>query len=61
MREWVDNGAKLAWLIDPESRSVYIYRPGRRAERMVNTDRVAGEGPVEGFVLEMADIWDPDL
>jgi len=28
MREWVDNGAKLIWLIDPERRTVEVYRPG---------------------------------
>jgi Uma2 family endonuclease len=61
MREWIDNGAQLAWLIDPESRTIHIYRPGKRTERLVNVARVAGEGPVAGFVLEMADIWNPDL
>lgn len=55
-----DNGAQLAWLIGSESRSVYLYRPGRRVERLLNAARVAGQGPVAGFVLEMTDIWDPD-
>jgi Uma2 family endonuclease len=61
MREWIDNGAQLAWLIDPESRTVYIYRPGKRVERLMNAARIDGGDPVRGFVLEMADIWDPDL
>jgi Uma2 family endonuclease len=61
MREWIDNGAKLGWLIDPEARTVYIYRPGQTTERLIDPRRVAGEPPVEGFVLEMADIWNPDL
>ncbi|HXM40818.1 MAG TPA: Uma2 family endonuclease [Bryobacteraceae bacterium] len=61
MREWMDNGAKLGWLIDPDSRSVYIYRPGRTTERLVDPRRVEGEPPIEGCVLEMADIWNPDL
>jgi Uma2 family endonuclease len=61
MREWIDNGAQLAWLIDPDSRTVYIYRPAKRVERLLNAARIDGENPVTGFVLEMADIWDPDL
>jgi Uma2 family endonuclease len=61
MREWIANGAKLGWLIDPEARSVYVYRPGQTTERLVDPRRVEGDGPVEGFVLEMADIWNPDL
>jgi Uma2 family endonuclease len=61
MREWIDNGAKLGWLIDPKTRSVYIYRPGQTTERLVNPGRVEGESPIDGFTLEMADIWNPDL
>jgi len=61
MREWIENGARLGWLIDPKTRSVYIYRPGQTTERLVNPDRVEGEPPIDGFVLEMADIWNPDL
>jgi Uma2 family endonuclease len=61
MREWIENGAKLGWLIDPSTRSVYIYRPGQATERLVNPHRVEGEPPIDSFVLVMADIWNPDL
>jgi Uma2 family endonuclease len=61
MREWIANGAKLGWLIDPATRSVYVYRPGQTTERLINPRSVEGDGPVAGFVLEMADIWNPDL
>src|SRR5260221_3435882 len=55
--EYMANGAELGWLIDPEQRAVWIYRPGRAPESIANLERVAGEGPVAGFVLELADIW----
>lgn len=58
MREWVDNGAKLAWLVDPERRVVEIYRPGREPETLADVESVAGEGPVEGFVLDLRPVWD---
>jgi Uma2 family endonuclease len=61
MREWVDNGAGLAWLVDPERRVVEIYRPGREPEKLVDVETVAGEGPVEGFVLDLRQVWDPGL
>ena len=57
MEEYMANGAELGWLIDPEERAVWIYRPGRAPESIANLERVAGEGPVAGFVLELADIW----
>ena len=60
MREWIANGASLAWLLDPETRQVEIYRGGREdAELLTNPATVEGEGPVAGFVLELAPVWDP--
>jgi len=34
MEEYRDNGARLGWLIDPEERSVHVYRPGRAVETL---------------------------
>lgn len=59
MREWVENGASLAWLVDPERRAVEVYRPGREPETVVNPETISGEGPVEGFVLDLRPVWDP--
>jgi Uma2 family endonuclease len=57
MREWIANGAELAWLIDPERKAVEIYRPGQEPEVLEGTSAVYGEGPVGGFVLELARLW----
>jgi Uma2 family endonuclease len=57
MREWMENGAALAWLIDPDRRTVYIYRPGQDAGELAGVDHVSGEGPLADFRLELADIW----
>jgi Uma2 family endonuclease len=59
MREWVANGAVLAWLIDPERRAVEIYRPAEEPEVVIGAERIAAGQPVEGFTLELARIWDP--
>ena len=59
MREWIDNGAQLGWLIDPESRNAEIYRPNREPEILLNPASLQGEGPVEGFVLDLRIVWDP--
>ena len=52
----MQNGAELAWMIDPASRSVTVFRPGRDPE-LVSGDEIAAEGPVAGFVLDLAEIW----
>src|SRR5580704_4657218 len=51
MREYLANGAQLGWLIDPENRSVEIYRPDGQVESQTEITKLKGEGPVAGFVL----------
>jgi Uma2 family endonuclease len=59
MREWLANGAQVGWLIDPDQRSVAIYRPNGEPETRTDLDSIAGEGPVAGFVLELSSVWNP--
>ena len=57
MQTWLDNGAKLAWLVDPIAASVTIYRPGRAPETLERPEIVKGEAPVEGFELRCTRLW----
>jgi Uma2 family endonuclease len=57
MAHWMENGVLLGWLIDADQRTVYVYRPARDPERLIGVDYVDGEGPVEGFRLNLTDIW----
>ncbi|MBV8896321.1 MAG: Uma2 family endonuclease [Acidobacteriaceae bacterium] len=57
MQRWMANGVQLGWLIDPDERTVYIYRPNREPEQVTDSDTIQGEGPVAGFVLELRDIF----
>lgn len=59
MQEWIDNGAQLAWLIDPDREAVEIYRPGQPPEIREHIDSIAGEGPVQGFVLDLKRVLNP--
>ena len=57
MQEYLDNGARLGWLIDPETRTVEIYEPGEAVEKLYNPERVAGDPVLPGFVLTMKRVW----
>ena len=59
MREYMAQGAQLGWLIDPETRSIEIYRPNGEVERRTGIEQLEGEGPVAGFVLSLSSVWDP--
>lgn len=57
MEEYIANGVLLGWLIDPQERTVTIYRPGREPEALVNPAEVAGEEPISGFVLHCEPVF----
>jgi Uma2 family endonuclease len=59
MQEYLANGAQLGWLIDPLPHSVTVYRPNREPEIRSGIHSLAGEPPVDGFVLDLADVWNP--
>ena len=57
MQLWLDNGAQLAWLVDPIDANVTIYRPGHAPETLSGPQAVAATAPVEGFVLDCGVLW----
>jgi Uma2 family endonuclease len=59
MSEWIGNGAHLAWLIDPETRAVEVYRPNAAPESIPNPRSITGEGLLATFTLDLARVWDP--
>jgi len=57
MDEYMANGARLGWLIDPYKQNVYIYRPGEPVEQLENPTSISGDPVLKGFVLNLAEIW----
>ena len=43
MQEYMENGARLGWLVDPQEQRVYIYRPGQAVEVLDDPETVSGE------------------
>ena len=56
MREYVDNGARLGWLIDPPGGQVFVYRPDSPVERLEEPDRISADPLLPGFHLEMVEL-----
>jgi Uma2 family endonuclease len=61
MQEYMENGAQLGWLIDPQDRRVYIYRPQGRVESMGDPTTISGDPLLSGFVLDLQPIWEADF
>jgi Uma2 family endonuclease len=57
MDEYMANGARLGWMIDPYTKRVFIYRPLQPVECLENPETVSGEPLLSGFVLNVQEIW----
>ena len=57
MQEYLDNGARLGWLIDPNTQKVAIYRLGREVEILQSPEILSGEDVLLGFVLTLKSIF----
>ena len=57
MQEYIANGVRLGWLIDPREQQVSVYRPQLPVELLDRPRSVSADPLLPGFSLEMADIW----
>jgi Uma2 family endonuclease len=57
MQEYMDNGARLGWLINRRDREVEVYRVGLSKEILKSPQSLSGEDVLPDFVLDMTAIW----
>jgi Uma2 family endonuclease len=58
MEEYIENGVSLGWLIDAAERKIYVYRPDKEVEVLENPTEISGEPLLEGFTLNLREIWE---
>ena len=56
MREYLENGLQLGWLLDPETETVEIYRSNQAVELLEKPVNLSGESILPGFVLALTGI-----
>ena len=57
MQEYLDNGVKLGWLMEPKGKTVEIYRAGQPVEVLNNPQTLSGEDVLPGFILDLTEIF----
>ena len=57
MQEYIDNGVRLGWLLNPKDQAVEIYRMGKGIEVLHSPIEVSGEDVLPGFVLSLEGIF----
>jgi Uma2 family endonuclease len=57
MKEYMENGASLGWLINRKQKQIEIYRLNKEVEIKDSPQTVSGEDVLPGFVLDLEEIW----
>jgi len=60
MQEYLENGCRLGWLVNPETRSVTIYRPNVAPEIVTFDVVLSGEDVLPGFTVDLRHIFGSD-
>jgi Uma2 family endonuclease len=56
MADYIANGARLGWLLDPFDNCAIIYRQGQTPERIDNPTIIAGDPVLPGFTFDFREI-----
>ena len=57
MREYIANGLRLGWLINPKNKQVEIYRQNQEIEILQSPANLSGEDVLPGFILDLQPIF----
>ena len=57
MQEYIDNGVKLGWLIEPKRKTVEIYCQDQLPEVLDNPKSLSGEDILPNFILDLTNIF----
>jgi Uma2 family endonuclease len=60
MVEYIENGARLGFLIQPDLKRVFVYRPESPVEEL-NVNEVSADPVLPGFTLDLREVWEPNL
>ena len=58
VHDYLGAGARLVWILYPESRTAVVYRPDGAARLLGDRDALDGEDVVPGLALPLADVFD---
>jgi Uma2 family endonuclease len=57
IRQYFENGTRLAWIVDPRMSKVHVYHGSVADKVLAATDVLEGEDIVLGFRLSLADVF----
>jgi Uma2 family endonuclease len=61
VRDYLDAGTRLVWIVDPPLRTVTVHRPGGAWIVRGEDDALDGEDVVPGFRVRVGDLFVPEI
>ncbi len=58
-RMWLHHGARLVWMVHPDTRTVDVHRPGAAAVTRQETDSLDGLDVLPGFTCTVSAVFGP--
>jgi Uncharacterized protein conserved in cyanobacteria len=59
MSEYIENGTRLGWLVDPYEETVSVYRENGNVEEHEKPDTLSGAPVLPGFTCDLERVWNP--
>lgn len=57
IQDWLTHGTRLVWVVDPQTRTVTVYRPDGTANVLKAKDALNGEEVLPGFAFPLAKLF----
>ena len=57
VEEYFAIGVERVWIVEPETKSILVFRTPTDLVKLTQTDTLRGEGVLEGFSLPLADLF----
>ena len=55
---WLSYGVRLVWVVQPDTRTVDVYRPGRAVVTFDEHDKLDGVDVLPGFTCVVSEVFD---
>ncbi|MEM9272569.1 MAG: Uma2 family endonuclease [Cyanobacteria bacterium P01_F01_bin.143] len=58
MAEYMGNGVRLGWLINPENKQVEVYLSGKSKEVLEHPNTLTSDDILPGLIIELDSVWE---
>ncbi|MDR7471118.1 MAG: Uma2 family endonuclease [Armatimonadota bacterium] len=57
VRDWLEGGARLVWVVAPQARTVTVYRPDGSARLLRDQEMLEGEQVLPGLTIPLGEVF----